>query len=264
VGPNRIGFCGETDSASTPVWPFTYTGGANKKHAIGPTTGDPNLFMFGFNARAASGGDVPHAVIDPTKNFELMSYCRGDDGGRGLFRWPSGKTYEALFKEIGALSAASSASIEGAPAPQLVVQGSVDALTNEVTFGPALTVTLPPQTPPAGSYSIKVLSSSGDALQQVSFAASRAYVNDSKDVRDSFAILVPDPGPSASKIVLLKNRKQIGSMSASASVPTVHVTSPNGGPVSGDPVTVQWTSGDADGGTLAATLQFSPDGGTDW
>lgn len=79
-----------------------------------------------------------------------------------------------------------------------------------------------------------------------------------------FALLLPQHS-NAAKISLVRGGNVLDSKLASPNVPTVTLTSPNGGEVlAADSATIDWTASDLDGDPLAYLVQFSSDNGTTW
>ncbi len=62
----------------------------------------------------------------------------------------------------------------------------------------------------------------------------------------------------------MRDNAVLAARTISAHAPAITVTSPNGGEVVGDTLTIRWNASDADGDPLLYTAQYSPDMGASW
>lgn len=79
-----------------------------------------------------------------------------------------------------------------------------------------------------------------------------------------FALLLPKH-QNATRISLVRNAQELAFKQASASVPIVTITAPNGGEtLNGDSTMIAWTASDADSDQLSYLVQFSGNNGATW
>lgn len=111
-----------------------------------------------------------------------------------------------------------------------------------------------------GPYTIEIQGSNGQVL------ASRTFTPIQLDQYSngilSFDLDLPFPTGSA-KVLLLNGKNVLLTQSIPAQGPTVQITSPGTGTLSGD-VTINWTGSEPSGTPLTYDIYYSPDGGTTW
>ena len=213
---------------------------------------------YGFDVNNISGS----RIYGPgTEDF--MAYARP--------RWMSVYNYNRLFTIVGAPSSAlgnfnSKAAVASAGELQVsatkvvLVRGGIvqsDAKLNPLyvtnTNGAIIL-------PPPGSYAIRFADSLGNTLATYSFEPGKLTETDGF----AFSLLLPwDIG--ARRIELLRNGLVIASRQASANVPVVTVTAPNGGEsLSGASATFSWSATDTDADPLLYLVEYSRDAGATW
>ena len=215
----------------------------------------PNT-AYGFDANNLSA-----QRIFPPETSDFMSY--------GVTRWPSRTNYVQLFNKFrvsGAgdapvlkiasgttVSATMTVLIEGSVA----LDGSAGSIGSVFSSSTPGTVTLPA----AGSYAIRIDNAQGVALATYSFDP---VAGSETPTIGSFSLQLPwDAG--ARRIVLLRNGQQLALRQASANIPVVKVTSPNGGEsLTGATATFAWTASDPDGDTLTYAIEYSSNNGATW
>jgi hypothetical protein len=271
--PLRRGVCGrdaqhrEAAAADAEEFPFFGSVGGVDRATLGPL-GDANSEPWGvdirhFPARSGLG------VINPHQVFELMSYCPGS-GEQGL--WPSTHTWRKLIAALGGPATASPAAVraQAAASEHLVVQGTVDTATGDMTLLPAIAVTASdtPDVPP-GQYTLVQVDAGGGELGSVTFAPSELHRDApgpggaAEPTTAVFSVPIA-PQPQLARIEIRRDGQTVAARSASANEPTVHITSPqSGAAISGD-LEVTWDGSDPDGNQLAYTTQYSPDDGLTW
>jgi len=194
-----------------------------------------------------------------------MSYCS--------FQWISDYTYHGILDYMqGKFTAAASAqSIAG---PHISVIGKIDTATGTAELEPLFVlpdvVATEPRVP--GDYSIILRTAAGGELARYTFAPATmepgpSLPDNPGDSVPSF-LLISEMVPymsGADQVVIQGPFGTLAQVSAGSRSPLVTVQSPNGGEtLSGDSVTVRWAASDADGDSLAFSVEFSPDDGATW
>lgn len=232
---------------------------------LGP---DEDTAYYGFNTRTTT-------VIAPTSAADLMSYSHNNDKPQ----WISDYTYRALFDKLpNAARPVPSTSalvrqVIGAE-EALAVTGVVTPTASTATLG--YTYRLPQglvnthklarlasriPTGPNAPYTLRLLDASEQVLVDQSFELPELSDHDS--VSYPLNWLVPFD-TAAAYIVLYQNGDEIARRAISQSSPTVQVLSPNGGEEVSGSLTIAWNAADSDGDSLLYTVQYSPDGGSEW
>lgn len=264
IPPGREGPCGSSASLFAPTFPYTDATTAY----ISPVGAAQDQQIWGLDTRATS-------VKSPDSHTELMSYCSSP-------RWNSDFTYEGILDDAisrfgtskagGPILASRQAAL--APAPlatptrYLVVRGILNLATTTVEWEPFSTITTDrtPPVPPPGDYTLLLLDADGAVVTQVAFEPDVTAGDGGEDDEPVAFFLIPveyDPAIVEARVVF--DDAVIGTRTASANAPDVEVVFPNGGEsLSGDAVTIRWSSTDADGDALTHLVQFSPDGGETW
>ena len=95
-------------------------------------------------------------IVDPREYFELMSYCSKP----GIDLWPSKPTYGALRAAIHARFDPQAPVAAGPPATYLVVRGSSDAASGDVTLDGVAKIEglKSPGNPPTGAFTLRLAS----------------------------------------------------------------------------------------------------------
>jgi hypothetical protein len=261
--------CGEVAVAAAPFFPFVETVAGRKRATIGPLSQGVDKIVFGWDS-------YRNKVIDPTTDFELMSYC-------GTPRWISTFTYSTVRSYITAnfrrrqlqrRKLGASRELQNATT-YTVIRAIVDLDTRTTTFLPGLQVALPP-IPAASSNEYEVVGQNGSggevfrvAFEAIMFNQDLLSPGDTSVISNSMYVqaFVPKPPTGmVASIGVAQNRSIVGNAkSISANAPTVSVIFPNGGEsLSGATTTISWSSTDPDGDALSYFVLFSPDAGATW
>lgn len=267
VGANLRGVCGEGARIDAPTFPFVETVGGRKKATIGPLSQGVDKIVFGWDS-------YRNKVIDPTQQFELLSYC-------GPSRWISTFTYSSVrsylitnFRRQRKLRQLMAS--RNLQTSYTVIRALVNMDNSTTNFLPAFRVDLP-TIPTVSSNGYEVLgrnSSGGEVFRlpfhPILFNQDLAVPGDSSIPTNNMYVQAFLPTPSSavmiSSLQVAKNRSVIGSsQSVSANAPTVTVRFPNGGEIlSGTNITLLWDATDRDGDELSYFVLFSPDNGITW
>jgi hypothetical protein len=261
--------CGETASRNARTFPFIESVGRYKQATIGPLSLGVDKVVFGWDS-------YRNQVINPTKTFELMSYCGP------AFTWVSTFTYSAIRsyipsnftrRQLNNRQLRASRKLQNTS--YTVIRAIVDMDTNTTTFLPSIQVELP-SIPLASSteYQVVGFNRSGGEVFRVAFdpITSNPEIlpsgNSSVEVNSVFVqafVSTPLTGTIAT-IYLLQNQTRLGNaQSISGNKPTVTVLFPNGGEsLSGSNTTISWSATDPDGDALSYSVLFSPDSGATW
>jgi len=125
----------------------------------------------------------------------------------------------------------------------------------------------------SGDFSIVLLNSSDNILDQFGFNASFSYLQDVDGTlkafeTDAVPFMLRIPYIAGIKTIEIRNATGhvLLSREVSLNAPVVNVTSPNGGEVlrAGTNCTISWESLDIDGGNLTSFVEYSCDGGENW
>ena len=265
---NPEGVCGEFGDIGSEAFPF-FTSVAGSERAVLGSLTSAATEPWGVDVRLFPN-NPDRSIVDPRRVFELMSYCRGNDGTQG--RWPSVHTWSRLvdgFTSAGPASADTAAT--GAPQDYLLVQGTVDRQSGNASLLPVATVTSAedPNVPP-GDHELVLLDAAGQRLSSVPFAPTQLHADaqrpgggDTDPTTSTFAVpVVPDP--AIAKVEVRKAGSLLAEASASPNAPTLQIETPTAGQtVTGD-LEVTWDADDPDGDQLTHTVQYSTDGGVTW
>ncbi|MBI1765068.1 MAG: choice-of-anchor L domain-containing protein [Acidobacteria bacterium] len=114
--------------------------------------------------------------------------------------------------------------------------------------------------PNSGSHSVQIQNAQGQEVASFKFTPDQS----SEGKTASFALLLPWP-QNAARVMLMQGTQVLDTKQASANMPTVNVTFPNGGEVLNDArTTLRWTASDADNNPLTYAVQLSRDAGASW
>jgi uncharacterized repeat protein (TIGR01451 family) len=262
LGPNASGkyhgACGEVITLdTTPDFPNWFTVDGDKRPTLGPMDQGPQELVFGLDLDSMT-------VADPNTTFDLMCYCRHPR----LEFWPSDWTYSNLLFSIDSrfFEAAGTAAAANLAGDYFVVRGNIDLAVGTVELFPFATLlqTEPPEPPPVGDYLLRLRNAGGTLLNEISFEPTPTAADGPDPSLGSFLIAVP-LDPAIRSVEIVRDGEIVASRAASASAPTVQVTSPNGGEnLTGPNVDLQWTGNDTDGDPLTYVVQYSPDNGVSW
>ena len=175
----------------------------------------------------------------------LTAACSDDSNG-------SGSTTSS------ASPSSSSATVEPAPSGDMrLVRGTVSTggdATIDAVFAIEESTSA---TPEPGPYDLQFLDADGSVLSSTSLDVLEPVEDGSADDSMIFAVPVPEPGPEAVELRVLRDGEQVGSTSASGAAPTVTITAPSEGEtLSDEEVTVAWTGKDADDDGLTYLVAF--------
>jgi hypothetical protein len=218
----------------------------------------PDNSIFGF--------DTSVEQVYPPTSSDHMSYCNN--------QWLSDFNYSALFGDVAFLAFLGDV-FAGASGPRVFFAGRGNTDLGIVSLGPAYAVTsaLPAIQRPPGDWELRFLDGQGQTLGSHSFDP--LFEANDKNLVDGGAIFpgvdqmvsiaeVVDAVPGTAEVQLYEAGNLHDTLVVSPNAPFVSLLSPNGGESLGSSVTVSWQAGDADGGSLLATVLYSPDGGVEW
>ena len=218
--------------------------------------GSLSLSKDQFNINTAYGVNSSTMEIFPAETADFMSYA--------TVRWPSRQNYVVLYNKMKAATSPEPDGSHMVAATQTVqIDGSVVLDGTAGTLGSVFVSTTAASiaTPPPGAYAIRFENAQGGTLNTYSFDP----ILSSDNLTTGIIALQLPWDPSTKRIVLLLNGQILASRLASANVPTVRVTSPNGGEnLNGASATFSWTAADTDGDTLTYALDYSKDNGATW
>ncbi|MBI3250188.1 MAG: PD40 domain-containing protein [Deltaproteobacteria bacterium] len=258
-------FCGATGGEP---FPFTTVINGETVATLGPMDAGRDALVFGLNT-SASGTPL---AIDPSRHFELMSYCGNTkpSGFENTFKWISTYNYKRLGDTI-RFDALQIPAIQSAII--MAMGGSVNLADGAVTFAPFVNVesVVAPEMPPPGDYTLQLRDPNGNVLQEVPFQPDEMHADlpvgatpTGESTSGSFFITVP-ANEAIKQVVVLRQGNPVGARSSTPHAPQVTVLSPNGGEdLSGETATLQWTGSDADGDALSYIVQYSSDDGATW
>jgi hypothetical protein len=220
----------------------------------------------------SSSGRGPHDIIapgvggHPAELFDLMSYCSPNTpslDGVEPAAWisPRGWRNLANWRSSPRPASARSATAARGPATSLLSVTAIELANGDLGItGVSPSRAQAPAADPASPYVLESMDAAGNVL------ASAAVDADPLDESGSKVIRGTVPAPPGTAQVFLRRGDEIGTRRVgSANPPSVKLRSPRGGTrVAGGRVVVTWKSADPDGGQLAATVEYSADGGKSW
>ena len=242
---------------------------------------DPGYYPYGDACRFAND-QYPNYGFDPIST-SLIPYTSavGDLMSYAPFRWTSDYTWDRIAGGLNAQSVQARAASSG---PQVSVNRGLGEVLLVVGItasdSPTATLTtvarLPAANMPAqkldrllaanrsaqaaaGGYRLELVGSGGQVL------LAQAFTPDVPSVGSIalFGLAVPY-AEGASQVRVMRDNVVLAARTVSVHAPAVSVTSPNGGEVAGDMLTIRWSASDADGDPLLYTAQYSPDMGGSW
>ncbi len=263
------GFCTEWNPTNdAPVFPFRNLVNGRQRPTLGPMHNE-NAKIFGLDTLALDARIAP--VVNPTQYFELMSYCSAPDPLPNLDEWPSSHTYEALRVSINSRYTppgplAPGPIVKMSPQNLLHISGVIDFFEDSAQFFPFITMmeATNPSLPPPGEYLLEMLDQNGVVLLQIPFDPEDESVRGEDSARGVFFITITE-NPAYKFARVMHGGLVLTSRTASPNAPTISVLSPNGGGAFGPgPITLTWSSQDADNEALTYEIQFSADDGQTW
>ena len=224
---------------------------------------DPTAF-YGFDL----GGHATWQVIAPTDAGDLLSYASG--------RWPSDYTWNAIARQLYCANRElcvwpPPAGVRAEAAPEvLLVSGLL--IDETVTLDPIYRLPVeqlpaakqpgPRAVAPASTLYAVTLWDAGDTLLHTE-PFTPTHVEDGDGMTYLFGVVVPFAEATV-RIAITYDDTTLAEQTASATPPTVTLLTPTGGETIGDELVIEWLGSDADGDELAATVQYSHDGGGTW
>ncbi|UCD41604.1 MAG: hypothetical protein JSV69_13705, partial [Chloroflexota bacterium] len=219
-------------------------------------------------------------VYKPNNHFEIRSSNWTDVMSYCSFRWISDFTYHGIMNYIqpNLLVNQKTLSSENSPvvSDNLMISGAIDLDTGQVEVSPFFVV--PDSTPlgpyTSGEFAIVLRASNGAELARYWFTPpvpineGYCYLAESSQGGNkiNFLEMVPyHPQTARIEIEGPGGSGVLAGVESGMAVPSITVTSPNGGEViNGDVITVAWNASDPDGDELSFNVQYSPDNGASW
>ena len=260
---------------------------------LGPMTKGDNSLIYGLDTFTLRTARKMEPVVagtddgDPNCYFDLMSYCR-NAGPDDEDAWPSSVTYASLLSSNNTYFGSAPLRLPHAqlhrriappphgqnPVPMdlqedyLLVGATVDFDAGTAQFRPCLPLTTtnaPPGEPPGTNFLLEALNGSGTTLQSIEFAlAPNPFGEEGTNQSASFIVALASDA-AIRTLMLWHNGSLMATLIASPHAPTLTLLTPNGGQDFGTgTVSVAWSGTDADGDTLAYTVQCSADNGASW
>jgi virginiamycin B lyase len=224
----------------------------------------------------------PYTIINTTAAvpvYDLMSYCNNNGGSFNVWMSVRNWNRDVEFHAPGPVHtvrgpAARSALATPSYATRLAANpGAVRSLAvtavDEISTGTTIFAGVTPDagapTPaPAGApYTLVGLDAQGHKVASAGAIASLEHI----DHEPSELLIVGKiAAPGVHEIDILREGQPIARYRASLHAPTVKIPASLGGTRVGGShgAVIRWSSHDADGGPLTATVRYSPDGGTTW
>ncbi|MCW5555189.1 MAG: Ig-like domain-containing protein [Verrucomicrobiae bacterium] len=264
------GACGEVADLGSEVYPYFFPADSTGRPRLWNQVSanpDPRDLYFGLDTHVTRRP----RVIDPSKNFDLMSYCAvpncGVNCNTGV--WVSTHTYTKLMEAIRARFGTVSIAGGGEISEYLLVEGMVSLSDNAASFLEFRKVLSDdPEFPLPGDYILEVVDVANNILEQIPFQPTELVVENRaggpQERLATFVIPVP-ANPLIRGVNLLKDGVLLASRVASENPPVVRVLTPNGGEVFDTAnVTIEWEGTDADAEAIVYLVEYSADGGNTW
>jgi hypothetical protein len=265
-GPNGTGTFGWDNDGSYGDWYGNHEVGHSlgRLHAefCGAQGGGPFPYPEGRISPVLTGDNAIYGFDIVSRDIytpdwkDVMSYCP--------YEWISDFTYEGLMDFYRSGGGAARIVQGGAVTDRLLVVGSIDAASNDVTLQPLFIVPnsgeIKERIP--GPYTIVLRDAGGAELARYPFTPD---VVQEEGVDLLFINELVPFVEGTSRVDIEGPTGMLHSVSAGPAAPSVQLVAPNGGEVLDQPtVPIAWTSDDADGDLLTFSLQFSKDGGATW
>jgi len=216
--------------------------------------GSPAYTGIGASASvAASGG--PSGFTLRFQRIDLMGGTNEDND-----RWPDLLEWNYLYGKLRAGSfEREPMSVPDPLAGELLTVRGVVTTADAVTLISVLKTTIAAPTSADGSdYVLELLDGAGAVLSSKGFAVSFVQPDVGLTTEAGFVVAAPFPA-GATQFRIRHGSKALVTRALSASPPTVQVTAPTGGTVSGT-TTISWTANDPDGNALTYSLYYLRDG----
>jgi len=259
-GIEHAPYCIEDEDPATSSSPFpkshvSYDLASIPVATIGPLRNGIDNQIWGYDNYSGK-------IINPRKNFELMSYCAFDI--QENWNWISDFTYNRVRSAIDIQYRIDMQ--EGIGQNYAIVSGQIDTLSGVSRLDPVIyfSSTAQPPVEIEGEYILELLDNENNILSSTPFEPDFSEENDAEAGIGNFVIPVLT-NPAMKSVRISKNDNVIIEYSASPNTPTVEVLYPNGGEVLTDSlVNIVWTASDPDGDSLTYTVEYSRDGGNNW
>jgi hypothetical protein len=226
------GACGDRDSGTD--WPYD----------------DNNIQELGW--------DVALNQVVPVSKNDVLTYCSPPASNI----WISPHTYQKLFDANSAPQARLSPLSN--PMTHAIISGTAQADGSAGTLDPAYVIesdVAPTPSNPLGNY---CLHTSGGA--EIDYCFTLTF-EDHRTLEplafEAFSVMIPLP-PGTNRIALMKGPLELAAIEASASAPSLDITSPSNGDNWNGEQVVTWSASDGDGDPLTYAAMYSPDGGDTW
>ena len=217
-------------------------------------------------------GSVPRTVVagypTGTQYYDFMSYCGGGTVSvLETSHWISVRNWERLIDfhpPAQALPAAAERRAKAAAATPVRVIATVDAAGNTSIVDVASGQQTAASPTPGSPYRIELRGASGDTLASVVPATTTIQADHQ---RSGFLLEATLPLTSSSaSVVVSAGGMELARRARSLQAPTAKIVSPGTKSRVGKASTtlVRWSAHDADGDGLAATIDYSADGGRHW
>ena len=250
-----------------------------------PPDNEGRLQSVGFDRRSWNifqTGSVPSTFVegythsgtptnDPTQGaryYDFMSYCPAGGVIESL-DWISQTNWNALIgfhPPAQALPAATDRHARTAQGTPLRVIATVDPAGTTAIFDVAPGQQTNGGPTPGSPYRIELRNAAGDVLTSVVPTTSSIHV-DGPGQQPALLLSATMPfAPNAAAVVITANGQELASRVRSAHAPAVLWMAPTAGSRIGrmHATIVRWSAHDADGDRLAATVDYSADGGRTW
>lgn len=254
------------DPGDPSTWGLHVTdpAGSNSSWGCGATGGDPN-WPWTNDGIQEVGLDVRSLTPVPSSVPDFMSLCRSaTTTGQWIstYRWTN--LYNFFAPPPAAAAAARSQARRASP-PQSIFYVSGTVGTNGTgELGSVLVVAGTPSTGnPAGAFSIQLLNGQGAVLETLPFVGRFTDSEGGQLAEMRFRFSLPARAGTAA-VVLKQGAQVLDEIQVSAGLPTVKLTSPNGGELWDGVETINWEASDPDGDELLFTVAYSPDDGKSW
>ncbi|WP_129672917.1 fibronectin type III domain-containing protein [Candidatus Chloroploca sp. Khr17] len=237
LGRSHAEFCGAGGGVA-----FPYPSGRISPALTG------NTAIYGF--------DITTRAIYPPDWRDVMTYCNN--------QWVSDFTYEGLRARFATLNSFALTEAQLQQGTFALVTGNAKLVPGTGQFDQINVIEGSAELPTGeGDWSIVLLSASDQELASYPFTPARVEDDDSPEEPALFAEIIPW-NPATARIELRQGTTTVDTRNVSGNAPTVTITEPTGGNLTGDSVTVRWTGEDLDGDELSYTVLYSFDAGDTW
>ncbi|PDV99238.1 BACON domain-containing protein [Candidatus Chloroploca asiatica] len=237
LGRSHAEFCGAGGGVA-----FPYPSGRISPDLTG------NTAIYGF--------DIETRAIYPPDWRDVMTYCNN--------QWVSDFTYEGIRARFATLNSFELSEAQLQQGTFALVTGNAKLAPGTGQFDQINVIEGSAELPTsAGDWSIVLLSGSGQELASYPFTPARVEDDESPEEPALFAEIIPW-NPATARLELRQGTTTVDTRNVSGTAPTVTITEPTGGNLSGDSVTTRWIGEDLDGDELSYTVLYSFDGGDTW